>query len=484
MPTYPATTDPVSALTRADGTTEAHSVDHGRIIGLWENVMRYGAKGDGSTDDSTAIQAAITAAATKGSHVYFPPTTTSYKINTALALSSGVHLVGAAHGVTIKAGAAIRMVTATNVSNVGVHRITLDADNLATHCVRAEGTDGVTIEDCYITNWQYGILCLSAPAHGSITKNVRILRNKFLTPANDTVYPIQITGNDAASGDPVQRVWVEHNEIVGNQGAFVSGQNKTADQIEIQNVYHFKICGNRLSYGGDLGIGIARASKWGTICHNSCSYMDTDGIRVTGQNGTCYYVVVSDNVCFNNGLDAAASGATNGGIQIVSSDSCVVSNNVCYDDQGPQKQDYGIVINAATNLTLPPTNMIANNLTGDVTLSGAWSLASSNTIHPLRLPRGTTKTIASGVITVDRGYHRVDTEGAAATDDLDTINGGSDGQFLVLASVSNARDVVCKDNTGNMQLAGDMTLANSQDTLTLFYNTALSKWVELSRSTN
>lgn len=60
------------------------------------NVKVYGAKADGITDDTAAIQNAITAAAAAGGGVvYCPPTTKGYLINGALTLSSNVHLTGA-----------------------------------------------------------------------------------------------------------------------------------------------------------------------------------------------------------------------------------------------------------------------------------------------------------------------------------------------------------------------------------------------------
>lgn len=73
------------------GVSDAHT----RIDGLWFNVKDYGAKGDGTTNDTAAIQAAIMACiAAGGGIVYFPPgiyicdVTGSYDFG---ALGLGVH---------------------------------------------------------------------------------------------------------------------------------------------------------------------------------------------------------------------------------------------------------------------------------------------------------------------------------------------------------------------------------------------------------
>ena len=94
-------------------------------------------------------------------------------------------------------------------------------------------------------------------------------------------------------------------------------------------------------------------------------------------------------------------------------------------------------------------------------------------------------TIASGVVTATTGYHTIDTEGNAATDNLDTINIDSsvrDGAVLVICPESTVRDVVAKDGIGNLRLAGDFTMTSSNDTLTLIWSGTL--WKELSRSSN
>lgn len=54
----------------------------------------YGAVGDGTTDDTAAIQAAITAASSSGKSVFLPSPSSFYKITAALNLGSGCHIIG------------------------------------------------------------------------------------------------------------------------------------------------------------------------------------------------------------------------------------------------------------------------------------------------------------------------------------------------------------------------------------------------------
>lgn len=97
-----------------------------------------------------------------------------------------------------------------------------------------------------------------------------------------------------------------------------------------------------------------------------------------------------------------------------------------------------------------------------------------------------TATIAAGVITVPNSRYPimlpVDTEAAAATDDLDTINGGFEGQIITLFCPSSSRDVTFKDGTGNLNLAGDFTSTNGADRIVLQKQAVT--WYEISRSDN
>ena len=113
-----------------------------------------------------------------------------------------------------------------------------------------------------------------------------------------------------------------------------------------------------------------------------------------------------------------------------------------------------------------------------VTMSGSLSVAGKYNIT-----RGDI-TIAAGAITPTTSYVRLDTQASAATDDLDTINGGVIGDIVILETRISSRDVVVKDGTGNLGLAGgaDFTLVNKSSTITLIYDG--TSWLEMSRSSN
>ena len=97
-------------------------------------------------------------------------------------------------------------------------------------------------------------------------------------------------------------------------------------------------------------------------------------------------------------------------------------------------------------------------------------------------------TISAGSITPTHKVHSVDTEGDAATDDLDTIDTTNmiDGDTIILRSENTTRDTTVKHNTGNMRLVGaaDYVLSNNRRTIALLWVSVYSDFIELSRSDN
>jgi hypothetical protein len=94
-------------------------------------------------------------------------------------------------------------------------------------------------------------------------------------------------------------------------------------------------------------------------------------------------------------------------------------------------------------------------------------------------------TISGGAITYTGAYMVIDTEGGAATDDLETINGGNDGNILIIRTTNNARDITVKHGTGNIvlkPLEQDVFLDFENDRIVLQYKQSNNSWEEVSRS--
>ncbi len=123
--------------------------------------------------------------------------------------------------------------------------------------------------------------------------------------------------------------------------------------------------------------------------------------------------------------------------------------------------------------------------TGTSTKVGVGTSAPATTLDvrgSVSVGQGSEVTIASGVITVTDSYHKVDTEGDASSDNLDTINGGQIGQMLFLRQVDSGRDVVLTES-GNIILPGStFTLSNAADLCLLLYTGA--NWQMVSTSDN
>lgn len=122
------------------------------------------------------------------------------------------------------------------------------------------------------------------------------------------------------------------------------------------------------------------------------------------------------------------------------------------------------------------------NLQTDNTVRIAVTDARTTLTNLLNLGDQTELTISGGAITATKSYHTVDTEADAATDNLDTINGGSTGDILILQTAVNTRDVTLKDGTGNLALAGDFVLDVITDKIMLIFVT--TGWHEIARSSN
>ncbi len=69
-------------------------------------------------------------------------------------------------------------------------------------------------------------------------------------------------------------------------------------------------------------------------------------------------------------------------------------------------------------------------------------------------------------------------------DYLDRIEGGYDGQLLILRSAFNSNQIIVRDRKGNLSLTADFGLNHRHDMLMLQYNASLDFWVEIARANN
>lgn len=212
-------------LTYAQAGAVARTVDS--KLKDWVSVKDYGAVGDGVTDDTSAIRAAVTAS----NAVYFPPGV--YRIREAILIHrSGVVLFGAGAGVSV-----IVMYDASTLANYSAIDVrTSRANNGAGGSI----TD-VTIRDLTIdgnkanrsTTAGNGIIILCDSAH-----QIQRTRIKGVVITDCVGFGILLEGynNGLNDGNKVENTVVDGCSVFGNRGIGLS-QFKTNNSTIVNNVF-------------------------------------------------------------------------------------------------------------------------------------------------------------------------------------------------------------------------------------------------------
>lgn len=240
-----------------------------------------------------------------------------------------------------------------------------------------------------------------------------------------------------------------------NPAAVNNGMRQVqADIREAYNTPQWRDLGNSVTYASATTFTIA-----GDVTAN---YIATQRIRCYGTvMGTLYGSIVS-----------SAYSAPNTTVT-VSLDSGSLTSNLSAVALGIDPTNDPIPVEAIKGTGVFATTAGANAFSGDNTHSGTETFTGK-----IITPDEGELTIASGAITVAGVYHTVDTESDAASDDLVTINGGADGQELILRAENTGRDVVLK-TSGNISLPSDITLSDDTTAVHLKYDGALTKWLQV-----
>ena len=101
------------------------------------------------------------------------------------------------------------------------------------------------------------------------------------------------------------------------------------------------------------------------------------------------------------------------------------------------------------------------------------------------LTAATELTISAGSVTATQSHHTIDTQSDAASDDLDTISGGTDGELLYIRPEHTDRTVVLKHGTGNIYTAtgNDISMESTSHYVLLIYDSTVGGWIVLTENT-
>jgi len=190
------------------------------------SVKDFGATGDGSTDDATAIQAAITAAAVTGQTVFFPAVASYYRITAALTVPANVKLVGEGYSSRIVQVTSGTNALTLNGDNIHLVNIAIVGGNTASaKGISITGGNNITVEGCQVKDWLNGIYA-AGTCH-----DLNILGNRLWGGAGDggTAADITIYGTDSVAGT-IRRVRITSNQCLSNNDVGISAATNNGDR--------------------------------------------------------------------------------------------------------------------------------------------------------------------------------------------------------------------------------------------------------------
>lgn len=459
-------------------------------------VTDFGAKGDGVTDDTAAIQAAFDYVKANGGTLVDPIGLT-FKV-------TYISLTGSAKPWRFQGvRGATKFVRGTNGVN-SVFNSTSSAYPFtlqdfivdAQHSVYSSGNHGISIADMNglrisgvnVVNYKNSSILVYSTVANAYGDNVLTdCHSDGLGVANNGMliadcYRSGLVGCTAkgAPGSPGYGIQLKNDARHGfitdclaeNCAAGLAfGQDSGASAVKYATVKGMRV------------IGCTVGAQFGYAKHNRVE-LSVD-MSSAGENAIDFQDGCVGNSVLATVLNVAAlksavrtrSGATDNVVQLDYLENINSTGKAASFDSGSERNTVRLIRAVSPNVPATGTH--------------AWvtdnSTAQNNAFVHDAYPQYTSLTIAAGVATVKNVLAEsvtMETEAAAATDDLDTITTqAAEGRMLILRTTSNLRDVVVKHNTGNIILVGavDFTMPTNSSSLTLRYNSAAAKWIETAR---
>ncbi len=144
----------------------------------------------------------------------------------------------------------------------------------------------------------------------------------------------------------------------------------------------------------------------------------------------------------------------------------------------------------SADFTLDDTNIVYTLIYDDaqskwIAMDYFESASSTPTAVAGRINLGSLQsvTLATGsfALVSNKSFYEVNAESGTA-DDLENITGGADGDLIVIRPASG--DTITTVETGNLDTDGGKTLDGTNDKLMLIYDSAISKWCQVSWAGN
>jgi len=330
----------------------------------WVSVKDFGAVGDGVTDDTAAIQAAVAAA--NNSPILI---TDGVYIVTTLSFTDDATFIG--YGtIKKKAGTTGHLITSTAdltiIGNITLNQNAANCPNpsasFATDCAISHGGDNVFLD---------GITSLE-----SVSSNLNLISKKKIVLRNCNV----------AGGWICVRAITQTDckvEIIG--GSYYSSTEY--DNIQILNSTDIVVNGIT-SYDSALsGIAISNAAGRCRIVNNNCH---SNKIGLLGQGGhgivvsvSCFDFIVSNNNCWNNEQSGITIDTATASIPYFTDAYFTISNNVIDGIGTLNPSGYspnGLIINKARYGTITG-NFIKSTSFGIRLDTTAWLSVTGNTVE-------------------------------------------------------------------------------------------------------